>query len=219
MDRAIWDMWVQNWQWTLAAMERKGFEVGGLEIGAPVSREEIERVQRELQIILPDDFVYVVTHFAGSVQFSWHLGKFKLPEPYRGIFSGGASPLWSMSGLRSDKEGYDGWVQNVFSNLDDPYDRVWHNKTAFLSVPNGDVIAFDVLGGGANAPVVYLSHEGDTSHGWRLGFNFVDFISRWSNIGCPGPEDWQFEPFYDPVANIIRDAGPVVDAWKDWMSN
>jgi hypothetical protein len=35
-------------------------------------------------------------------------------------------------------------VSDVFSNTEDPYDAVWHNKLAFYKIGNGDLIAFDL---------------------------------------------------------------------------
>ena len=67
-------------------------------------------------------------------------------------------------------------------------------------------------------PVVYLSHEGDEDlHGRRLGLDFAEFMTRWSNLGCPGPEMWALEPFYDRRERRLRDAGPAVDRWKEWV--
>ena len=32
-------------------------------------------------------------------------------------------------------------------------------------------------------------------HGQILGENFIDFMNKWTQLGCVGTEDWQFEPF------------------------
>lgn len=51
-------------------------------------------------------------------------------------------------------------------------------------------------------------------HGHKLADNFIDFISRWSNIGCVGTEDWQFKPFYDFDKMEITKTDPVIERWR-----
>ncbi len=69
-----------------------------------------------------------------------------------------------------------------------PYNVVWHGKLAFHDVPSGDQLAFDL--NEPSNPVVYLSHDDGEGHGYRLGNDFIDFVERWSMVGCTGPEDW-----------------------------
>ena len=54
-------------------------------------------------------------------------------------------------------------------------------------------------------------------HGRRLGLDFTDFMTRWSNLGCPGPEFYLLEPFHDRRQRLLRDSGPVVERWKAWI--
>jgi hypothetical protein len=75
-----------------------------------------------------------------------------------------------------------------------------------------------VARGRRDCPVIYLDHEHGRRHGIRLGSNFVDFITRWSNLGCPGLEIERMMPFYDPVQNLLMDSGEVVENWKRWVS-
>ena len=70
---------------------------------------------------------------------------------------------------------------------------------------------------GVRTPV--LSHDGSDFHGKRLGYNFIDFITRWSNVGCFGPEDWQFEPFHNGAENVLELEGDKVNNWKKWLTN
>jgi len=81
------------------------------------------------------------------------------------------------------------------------------------------MFAFDIEKGNLNCPVIYLSHDGSDNHGMKVGNNFIDFITRWSNIGCPGTEDWQIEPFYNYNNKQIDLTGERVSAWKKWLEN
>jgi hypothetical protein len=64
--------------------------------------------------------------------------------------------------------------------------------------------------------VVYLDHEGSDFNGCRLGLNFVDFITRWSNLGCPDPLIRDL--FHDSDQNLLMDSGQIVENWKRWVS-
>lgn len=70
-----------------------------------------------------------------------------------------------------------GWIENVFSDPEDEYDVVWHNKLAFSEVGNGDYLAFD-MSNTEDAPIVYLSHDNGEGHGYILANNFIEFLNN-----------------------------------------
>ena len=171
----------------LRACDTIGGEARRLNIAPPASNEEVIRVENVLGLTLPLSFRRVLTDFSASIDLSWFLPQeIELPIEFRGIFRGQCS--WDLSRLIDIDKGRKGWVENCFSNENDDYDRVWHNKLAFLEVGNGDCLAFD-LDYSPDSPIVYLSHDVGEGHGYRLGDNFVDFIDKWSLLGCPGAED------------------------------
>lgn len=81
---------------------------------------------------------------------------------------------------------------------DNDYDRVWHNKLGFMTVANGDIIAFDLDDPGDDKKVVYLSHDDGEGHGHTLGDSFLAYFSNLLLIGGCGNEDWQMIPFLGP---------------------
>jgi hypothetical protein len=113
------------------------------------------------------------------------------------------------------EEGRQGWVKTCFPDTDNAYDAVWHDKLVFLEVDNGDAIALDLKFSGA--PVVYLSHDGSHMHGYRLGDSFVDFMERWSLLGCPGADDWQMEPFISSQTSGLEPYGEKAKQWCEWF--
>lgn len=136
---------------------------------------------------------------------------------FREIFCGaGHGYLWDFDTLRNDYKNTQGRISECFSNPEDEYDRVWHNKIPFLDVPNGDVIAFGKRTESGNQ-VVYLSHEGDDFHGQILGDNFIDFINKWTQLGCVRTECWHFEPFYDYETKKLLTDKTKLDSWNKWL--
>jgi hypothetical protein len=238
MNEELWNRWKQDREWVLCSMRQKGATIWcELEIAPPASWERVATLTGEHGIRLPDDFVEVLTGYSSCVTFHWSLDDgtgedyvIRPPQPYQACTSGGGDwELWNIDTLllwnqrqplilrRLEQiEAED--VQNGLIDPKDPPERIWHNKTFFIHTPNGDYIAFDVNRGTENCPVVYLDHEWGNFNGARLGLTFVDFMTRWSNLGCPGVESWRMKPFYDPVQNLLMDSGEVVGNWKQWVS-
>jgi hypothetical protein len=220
-----WETWVENWRWVTDAMAAKGASVRRPKVAPPVGSRE--KVMDRLQgVWVPPDFVDVVANYSGKVTLSWRLYADDAdlseddlpPAAYDEVSGSDADALWDVGLVDKLKRYLDRWVAGAFPDVADPWQRSWHDKVPFLEAPNGDLLAFDLSGGTARCPVVYLSHEGDTDvHGLRLGLDFTDFMTRWSNLGCPGPEFYLVEPFYDRRQRQLRNSGPVVDRWKAWI--
>src|SRR5262249_1951218 len=153
----IWSNWEQQWRSALTACERLGGSPFELSIGVPAREQEIVAVEKTLQVTLPGSFRQVLTQFSAEVELLWFLPEnMVLEEPLQEIFSGEC--YWSLSRLAEIEERRKLWVQMRFPNPSDEYDKVWHNKLAFLDVANGDMLALDLAL--PSSPVVYLSHEG-----------------------------------------------------------
>nr|WP_240440594.1 SMI1/KNR4 family protein [Bacillus cereus] len=142
---------------------------------------------------LPNSFKKVLLEFSGNFSLRWFLpDDVELPNELTDIFCG--TPHWSLESLsRFEKERKD-LVDEFFSNLDDEYDVVWHNKLAFCEVGNGDYLAFDMKDD-IDAPIIYLSHDDGEGHGYKIANNFIEFIENWSRVAFVGCEDWQWLPF------------------------
>ncbi|MFP3916892.1 SMI1/KNR4 family protein [Lysinibacillus telephonicus] len=171
-----------------------GGEISELTIGPPASQEKIEKCERQLDLILPKSFKKVLLEFSSEFNFRWFFPEnYKLEGEFSEIFCG--TPSWSLDFLKQINDGKNLSVEGLFSNPDDPYDKVWHNKLAFYEVGDGDCIAFDLIDHCDDAPVVYLSYGDGEGHGFKLGDNFIDFIDKWSRIAFVGGEDWQWITF------------------------
>ncbi|MCH5585559.1 SMI1/KNR4 family protein [Shimazuella sp. AN120528] len=120
------------------------------------------------------------------------------------------------------------WRVTGSGNLDDhekfvkEYEEEWknrkwyrsslHNKLQFMSVDNGDIIAFDLLAEGEPA-VVYWDHE--TEEVTYLADSFHTFIDQITSLYCIGNESWQYGPFLTDEG--IDAEGEAAEKWRKWF--
>lgn len=205
------ERWIDRWERALDACDSIGGSTDELIVRGPATERAVKNVEKNFGLTLPAAFRQVLTQFSAEVEFRWFLPKrFELPDALRGIFSGECR--WSLDRLSAIEDSRRQWVEGCFPNVEDEYDRVWHNKLAFLDVKNGDMLALDLAL--SPSPVVYLSHDGDDTHGYRLGADFADFIDRWTLLGCPGAEDWQMMPFLDSPTALLDPDGANAALWR-----
>ncbi len=208
----FWDHWTKRWQAVLDRCDALGGTVSPLIVHPPSTTAPIHEIERELRCELPVGFLCVLVSVSSSISFRWFLPTtFSLPPNLNGIFSGGLT--CDLATLRSAELERRELVKDVFSDPEDLYDSVWHNKLGFASVPNGDMIAFD-LSTGSDCSVVYLSHDDSEAHGYKLADNFMEFVDRWSLLGCPGPEDWQMLPFIESASSGLLPRCANAKLWR-----
>jgi len=148
---------------------------------------------------------------AGMVDIVWYLDD-EVAEsgPFKNIIGGGCA--WQAADLPSLCNDYSGWLKAVFPDASNSYDAVWHDKYPFLDVVNGDMVAI-----GRDERVTYLSHDGGVGHGYILGNDVFDFFDRWTTLGCPGPQDWQWLPFTSGPDSGLEPDGANGRAWRNWF--
>jgi hypothetical protein len=206
--------WQRRWQAAVSACERRG-GTGSVRVGRTLERAQLAAIEGELGFAIPDSLADLFTPIAADVDFSWRLpDDCELPAEFRELAWGGCT--WDARRLLELERNRRGWVDAVFPNGDDEYDRVWRDKLAILDVPNGDLIAIDISRAD-RAPVVYLSHDGGQGHGRVLGNSVLDFIDRWILVACVGPEDWLMTPFLHPDRPYLDAVGEAAHAWRRWF--
>lgn len=217
MNNEIWHTWIDRVEWILSIAKKRHWDYTDMVVKKPVSDKDFEVLEKDLGIKYPDDFKEVLTKYSSGLLMDWQIENETPLGEFDEIFCGaGYGSLWDFSTLRDDYDNIQGWIKGCFSNPEDDYDKVWFNKVPFLTVPNGDVIAFGDKTKKGNQ-VVYLSHEGDEFHGQILGENFIDFINKWTQTGCVGTEDMQFEPFYNYQTKSFLSNKATLDKWKAWL--
>src|SRR4051812_32723934 len=73
MNEQIWNRWKRDWEWVLSSMKRKGAETEELGITPPVPSEHVEWLVRECSLVLPTEFVEVLTGYSSSITLDWSL--------------------------------------------------------------------------------------------------------------------------------------------------
>jgi cell wall assembly regulator SMI1 len=209
------DEWVDSMKRTLLAVERLGAEIEPLVIGPPATERDLARVESALGMSIPESFRKVLTKFSANVDLRWQFpDSTELCEDLREIAWGMLS--WSLEAIATTYEAYQGWIDNVFPDIADPYDCVWHNRFPVLEVGNGDFVAIALSGDDAGA-VIYLDHEGSIFNGCRLAENFEDFVDRYIALGCAGPDGWTLEVFVgDPDLGLQTDC-PHAKLWRAYL--
>lgn len=205
--------WTSRWREALERTTAAAGEIKALNIESPAPESALLRVEAAIGSTIPAAFRAVLGRFAAIVDFDWCMpDDFEFPEPFQEIASGGCH--WSLGRLIELETRRRGWVSKVFTDPDDPYDAVWHEKLAFLDIVNGDMLGLD-LHPDRHGSVVYMSQDDGLAHGYRLGADFADFIDRWSELGCPGAEEVQLLPFLEKRDGLLQHDSELAAAWRD----
>jgi hypothetical protein len=208
-------VWTERWLAALAAARKRGqkdttvWGKGRVEIGPPAAEAELRQAEEASGVPIPDGLRRLFA-MARSVEAVWHLGDVKAPPPLHEVLAGAC--IWSVDRIVARVDDYRGWITIAFPNAADPYGSVWHGKYPFLDAPNGDIVGIDSAG-----RVVYLSAEDGEGHGYVLGDNVFAFMDAWTQLGCPGPEDWQWMPFSRPGGGGLDPECANARAWRDWF--
>jgi hypothetical protein len=178
----------------------------------PAAESELQALEAELGHPLPASFRGVLSFVSGHVEFRWFApAGNKYPKPLHQNFSG--ELRWSMDLIRQFNRDKSQWIETVFKNPQDKYDRVWHNKLAFHEVGNGDYLALD-LDTPTCGQVVYLSHDDGEGHGYVMADSFAELLDLWVPLACTGAEDWQWLPFTNNKSTRIDPTCENADHWR-----
>ncbi len=200
-------------------IKKIGGDVEPICIKNPATESQIQALEKELGYTLPSELREVFLTFTSGIEFYWDINdKLEdnndfLPDEFCGIFCGELQfDLDLMLDYETDRKG---WIESVYPNYEDEYDRVYHNKLAFQKVGNGDFLAIE-LESENYGKVVYLSHDGSDNHGRYMAENFKEFLLNYTAIGCTGGEDWQWEVFCTEKG--IDAKGDNAKKWREFLN-
>lgn len=202
---------IQSLQTFLKTIKLTGGDARALRIEPPATEDEIQQVEQHLDIEIPSQLRHAMLHISSHMEFKWFLDNdFKLPQELSGIFCGELH--WGLDLVENFLGGYQGWIDEVFTNPDDPYDAVWYDKFPFQEVGNGDYLSID-----RDGKVIYLSHDDGEGHGYIMADSFDDLLTRWVPLGCVGAEDWQWSAFTNGMTTKIDPHCAAASTWKSLL--
>lgn len=213
---AVFDAWMRDIHTIGEGVARLGGEHEQLTVLPPLAEDDLRAIEEELEHPLPRSLRDIAIKASAGFNAQWSINKKDILPPEL------TSAEWCLlefaaRDVISLEDHRRGWVESVFSDPNNEHDAPWHHSMPFIHVANGDLIAFDLRSPSDDPPVIYLNHEGHypgSGHGQRLGDNFTDFMSRWSRLGCVGPESWTWEPFYDQALAKLNPDGDSARAWR-----
>ena len=191
--------------------EASGYEVRSFTYDRPARDAHVDQVEAELGFQVPAALRTLFTQVSSHVELRWHAPpELEYARPFHENFGGALH--WCLKGLVELHRSKERWVEQVFPDSKDAYDRVWHQKLAFQALPNSDFLALD-LAPDTLGQVVYLSHDDGEGHGYVLANNLLDLIRSWVPLACTGGESWQWLPFYDAQSQRLD---PLSDRAREW---
>jgi SMI1 / KNR4 family (SUKH-1) len=185
------------------------------EIAPPAREEDVSVIETQLNCAIPSSFRRVLLEFSSRVCIEWALpAETTMPEPFEEIWAGECR--WDLQSLPPLQATYREWIENCFTDNSNAYDKVWYQKFPILEVGNGDFLGMDI-NDQSEQPVVYLSHDDGSAHGFWLGLNFEDYVDRLSMIGCVGSEGWQLSPFLAGQPSLLQTQSANAKGWRAWF--
>lgn len=107
------------------------------------TEEEIFETEARLGAVLPKELRNFFLEYSKALHFYADLPEgLELPEELNEIFS--AYIMLSLDEVVNAEAARRSWAKDCFNNMNDEYDKVWHNKFGIMKVPNGDIIALDI---------------------------------------------------------------------------
>jgi hypothetical protein len=199
--------WLQeSWSTIVQAVLARGGTVATSSVLVP-AHHDLAQTRVELKAVapVPDGVIDLLERFPHA-HLEWHLRD----APDQRWASWGCA-RWSVSDVIHAEQHRRQWVKEVFERPNDHYDAVWQNTFGLMALGNDDVVGVETISG----RVIYVSHDDADAHGAVLGRTVVDFVRRWTQIGCPGPDGVAWELFAG--ADGIEIAGAAVARWLGWL--
>jgi hypothetical protein len=197
---------------------RNWFIKSDLEMDVAATIDEVIKLENSIGKKLPSQLKDLLTNLSKSVNLYYQIESEEIPSEFGQIFSG---EFWyNLKLIENLNKDFKDWIS---ASLDESVNdiesieitkRIKDNKTVFLAVSTGDLIAID----DETNEVIYFDHEGDSMHGKTLAKDLNTFLVQWSQMGFFGTEGWQFEEIYDFENERLKSINDTkVINWIKWL--
>ena len=215
----LWQKWNADWNRFLSIARSRDWDYNELLIEPPASMQTLEAVEEELQVTLPEDFRYVVTHFSARVSFSYLIEDQVPIDRLQGLYYGGTRDLWSLSRLSSLRKRLFDWdaVPGIKPDNEPGLACVY----PFLFEYGHNYIAFEITEGADQTHVFSINQDEHYTiyRKRRLADSFTEFMTVWSELGCPAPTYYWLEPFCDTQTEKLSSDRRHHSDWFNWIEN
>jgi len=106
-------------------------------------------------------------------------------------------------------------VKADFSDRTNERHRLWQDALPLYYLGDGEFVAID-RGSPSGESVVYLHPHLDVAHGTEIAPTFGEFMDRYTQLGCPGPDRERLMPFITSGIGIDLDGGPA-QRWLEFL--
>lgn len=179
---------------TLEGITRFEFEVA-----APLGQDELSALEARwshgLPVALRDFWTQGSAHF--HCVYVWtppahKLSKMKTIFPHQSFIYGGPR-FESAEHVYPGNSGMEPGCEDMEEAIGELAYRWWCEAAVIMYVGNGDLIALDQTADSQEPPVVYLSHDDESSAVIAPSLSY--FLEAWAELCFIGPEIWLLEPW------------------------
>ncbi len=218
IDDEVWQFCLDHWNW-VADVLRERYDEAEVDftIESALTKQQMSVLSRNMQMELPTEFRTVLSRYCGKLDFMWtcfDVDQSQLPGALNGMDIGGNMPIWDAGNLVE----YSQAARNHDNSPWLAFRESLRDRLPFMADGSGNIFAFDMRAGKENCPIVFLSHDNDSDvHDKELAANFVDFIVRWSFLGCPGDTYYSMRPFLNKRFGRLDCNGRTATRWRRWL--
>jgi len=203
--------WVDRAQAFMSGLGSLSYaEVRSAHVTAPATEADMKALEGELGRTIPFSLRTFFTRGASGLDCGYTmqpegqaLDKLRdvLPD-VSSIF--GRPRLGPVSELANFSRAVREWADETWV-AEFPEERlIWDSALPFIWLENGDYLALDLRATEIDPPVVYLSHDDESS---LLSPDFVAFLSAWERLCYIGPEHWLLREFAGPNGYLDPESG------------
>ena len=210
--------WLERWGTICSAVERFGGNVKWASPQKPASRAAVRRVETKIGFALPEVLREIFQGFSAGWEFSWFLNEDIVARYPKRVW-----PIVCMSGgfqmsirllvdmVETAKEGRG---RKEYAN---------HHKWEWLLpvIPGGSRWDYTCLDASSERGEVYYTRLGADGpprfETLFLGRSLLAHITKWSRLGCPGPEYEEFARFMNERHTSLKVSSPDARAWMKWI--
>jgi SMI1 / KNR4 family (SUKH-1) len=190
-----WRSHIQHWT---KALKRKCKPKVHIEIGKPISSNELDLLEEDITYQIPACLRDFMRNESSLINFWWHL-KPRINTPIAFNFPRSGYIEFTPTSLIILNDNRMGFLDG---DEPAPVLEQWQHAFRFMGPGNGDQIALDMSTDSISPPVIYLNHE-EPEKQLRLANSFSEFIDAWFFIGCAGPENEELKPFLTENSNPL----------------